>query len=521
MALRLPRWLSRLSIRLLAFNALLVFLPVVGMLVLDTYEQHLLQAQEKTMVQEGRLLAASLGGGNLVDPEEARRILVQLALRHEARLRIIDGAGRPVADSSALGGVRSADPEPSAAVEPGAQTRLLYRLGSAPTRLLRRLVGSRPAPGPGTEFYSGQVYVLGPEVQAALEGRYGATTRVAADSPRTVTLYSAIPIRGPEMVIGAVLVSQSTNRIRQALYDVRLDVFKVFLASLAAAILLTLLVATTIARPLARLRRHAGTILDPRGRLRGGFAPSRRQDEIGDLERALAHLTERLERHLDFVESFASDVSHEFKNPLASIRTASEMALEVDDPVQRRRFLDIILKEVARMERLLSDVREVARIDAQIGAEERGLVALEPLLTSIVDAWRLRQRGSGPAFVLAVSDHELRVLASADRLTQVLENVLDNAAGFSPPGGTVSVSLHRAGGHAVIAVADEGPGIPPEHLGRLFSRFFSYRPGGESGEHTGLGLAIAQAIVEGYGGTLTATNRLPGGAAFAIELPLA
>ncbi len=211
----------------------------------------------------------------------------------------------------------------------------------------------------------------GPEVKAALDGRYGAATRVLPGPPRTVMLYIAIPIRIEGAVDGAAVVSQSTNRIMNALYAVRLDVFRVFLLSLAAAVALTLVVATTIARPIARLRHRAEEILDRRGRLTGGFEPSNRTDEIGDLERALAELTHRLEEHLVQTESFAADVSHEFKNPLASIRTAADMALEVDEEEQRRRFLGMIQRDVARMERLLTEAREVSTIDAHLDDEAR------------------------------------------------------------------------------------------------------------------------------------------------------
>jgi two-component system sensor histidine kinase ChvG len=361
-----------------------------------------------------------------------------------------------------------------------------------------------------------------PEVQSALDGRYGAATRISPAPRRSVTLHIAIPVRVEGAIEGIVLVSQSTGRILQALDAVRLDVFKVFLLSLGAAVVLSLVAATTIARPLARLRERAGDILDRRGRLRGGFAASARRDEIGDLERALAELTRELEQHLRSTEAFAADVSHEFKNPLASIRTATDMALEDVEPGERRRFLGMIQKDVARMERLLSEAREISRIDADLDDEERTAVILDELLSALVEGFRLRTAGSGIRFDLALADACVTVEASADRLTQVFENLIDNAVSFSPPSGGVTIALRTSGDKAEVTVADEGPGIPEEHRDRIFGRFFSYRPDDSSGPgHTGLGLALVRAIVESYGGRIETKPRGGGGTKMVVVLPLA
>lgn len=516
------RALSRLPIRLLAFNILLVFLPAAGVLFLDTYETHLLAAQERTMGQEGRLLAAAIEASSELEATSSREILVHLGQRHLARLRVVDEQGRVLADSARLGPRRQPGEDPSesppAAGPAPPQQRLLYRIASLPFRLLR----GGAVPAPAQEPVERDTGVLaGPEVEAALEGRYGAATRVLGDGDRTVMLNIAIPIRIDGEVAGAVVVSQSTIRIMSTLYAVRLDVFRVFLASLGVAVVLTLVVATTIARPLSRLRRRAGEILDRRGRLTGGFEPSRRSDEIGDLERALAELTRRLEEHLRLTESFAADVSHEFRNPLASIRSAVDMALEVDDPDERRRFLEMVQRDVARMERLLAESREISRIDAHLEEEDRVPLTLEPLLAGLVESFRLRATEGGPSFELVVDGDDLEVWASADRLTQVFENLLANAASYSPPGGVVRVTLSRRDRFAEVVVADEGPGVPPEHRELIFARFFSWRPAGQEAGHTGLGLAIVRAIVEGYGGRVSARDRAPRGAELVVSLPLA
>jgi len=511
--------LSRIWVRLLAFNLLIVFLPVAGVLFLDTYEKHLLAAQESTMVQEGRLLAAALEAAGGPRTETASRVLLQLGQRHEARLRVVDHEGRLLADSARLGPRREPEADRDLTIEDARREGLLYRLGSMPFRLLRQARGgSSEAPA---DPYDGSDRLMGREVREALAGRYGAATRVTRGTQRSVTLYSAIPVRGTSAEVeGAVLVSRSTYRILRTLDDVRIDIFRVFLLSLAAAVLLTAIAATTVVRPLARLRRQAEATVDRRGRLQVGFDPTRRRDEIGDLERALAELTQRLERQMLLMESFAADVAHEFRNPLAGIRTATEMASDTDDTAARTRFLDMAQRDVARLERLLSDAREVSRIDALLEREPREIIDLASLVSAVVDGFRLRLGSTGPRLVLVVAEHDLSVSASADRLTQVLENVLDNAVSFSPAGATVTVSLLATVATATVRIADEGPGFPPEHLERVFTRFFSYRPAqSDATSHSGLGLALVKAIIEGFGGTVAATNRDRGGAQINLMLP--
>jgi two-component system, OmpR family, sensor histidine kinase ChvG len=516
---RLRRLVSGISIRLLAFNLLLVFLPASGVLYLDTFERHLLEAQERAMVQQGRVLAAALSGRGELAAPEAERILLGLRQRLTSRLRVLDGGGRLLADSSLLGPRR----EPAAAApapEPDPRSGWLYRAGAALAALAGLLPGGSEPAGVVEEDYAADRPFSGAEVRAALAGRYGAATRVSPGQ-RSVTLYSAIPVFAGERVVGAVLVSQSTLRLLASLYAVRLDVFRVFLASVAAAVVLSLLVSTTIVRPLGRLRREAAELLDRRGRLRGRFGGSQRRDEIGDLARALEELSRRLAERIRFIESFAADVSHEFKNPLASIRAATEMLGEADDPAERRHFVHLVEGEVARLERLLSGVREVTLIDAQLD-DERAPVELAALLAALVDAFRLRAAGGGVEIALRLPDEPLRALASADRLAEAVENLLANALSFAPAGSAVEVALERRRGEAAVTVRDHGPGIPPEHLERVFDRFFSFRAGEKASrkEHAGLGLAIARAIAEGSGGSLTAANAPDGGAAFELRLPL-
>jgi two-component system sensor histidine kinase ChvG len=521
---------SRISYRLLAFNLLLVFLPLTGFLFLDVYEHRLLRAQERSMVQQGRLLAAALSTAPSVDAASAQALLEALQGRPDARLRVVDLDGNLLADSSrvtsptdaATAETADADPDPPEEPRrPPRETRL-YRIGAWFYQLYARIF-EPPAPAlASAEFYGAAKRLDGPEIQTALRGRYGSATRVSASGQRSVTLYGAVPFRRDGRIAGAVLVSQSTYRILQDLYAERLGLFKIVLASVAVAAILSVLVSTTIVRPLRRLRDEASAILDRRGRLRGAFGASSRPDEIGDLARALRELTRRLEAHLKTLESFAADVSHELRNPLTSIRTAADMAAEVEDPAERRRFREIVQRDIARVERMLAGVRDIASIDARLAREEKASIALDRLLSEIVESFNVREHGR--VHFRLKSNGAATVRGSTDRVSQIFENLLDNAAGFSPAGGEVLVSLSTKDGFALSSVCDQGPGIPPEHLDRVFERFFPYRPaagGGRSDVHSGLGLAIAAAIAEGYGGGITAANREGGGAEFTVRLPMA
>ncbi len=513
---------GRLSARLLAFNLLLVFIPAAGLLYLDTYEKQLLEAQERSMVQQGRVLAAALSEPGALADEEAARVLRRLNQRLESRIRVVDREGKILGDTSRLGPRLEVAGVAAESRETGARNRLLYRVGAIFFSLYHRIVPPPEPPAEAREPAPAGGRLSGREVEAALSGRYGKAVRPSPAGQRSVTLSIAIPIPGEGSAsepAGAVVVTQSTWRILQDLYAIRLGIFKVCLGSLALAVVLSLLVSTTIARPLRELREETAAILDRRGRLQGSFRPSEKKGEIGDLSRALHELTRRLEAYQRFLESFAAEVSHEFRNPLASIRIAAEMASESETEADRRRFLEISEREVQRMERLLSDLREMTRVDARLESEDQGALSLNALLERVCEGYRLR--GSAVVFLFEPPPEIVTVQASGERLAQVFENLLDNAASFSPAGAAVRVRLERVQGAACVRVIDQGPGIPAEHLSRIFERFFTWRPDAPdaASRHTGLGLAIVRTIVEGYGGTVTASNNPEGGATFAVRLP--
>ena len=527
---RSRRYLSRISIRLLAFHLLLVFMPVAGVLFLGAYEKRLESGEARSIGEQARIVAAAVADGGT---ETFEAIVRRRAT--DVRLRLVDAKGNLLADSHQI------VPPPAVARPAGSKRHnTLYRVGAFLVRPIVKFL-QPPQPPLDVDFYETAKQLTGVEVRDALQGREGFDKKITAHGPRSVTLYRAVPVfddghgvaglrssevpRNPATsqprnpaVIGAVVASRNTFPILQDLYAIRLNVMRIFVASLFAAILVSLFFSATILAPLRQLRVDARAILDRRGRIRGHFKGSKRLDEIGELSRALERITRRLEAHVHAMETFTSDLSHEFKNPLASIRTANDMVADVVDPAVRKRFVQMIDQEVARMERLLSGVREISRIDVQLVREERRPVDLRELLTKIVEGFRLRE-GERVQFELDVSG-DPSVEASEDRLLQVFENLLDNAVGFSPDGGTVHVTAAAHEGTVVARVSDEGSGIAEPHRNRIFDRFFTYRPDTVRRAHTGLGLAIVKAIVEGYGGTINAMNA-ERGAVFEIRLPRA
>lgn len=532
----LPRPLSGLGLRLMLFNCLLVFLPLAALMFLDVFETRMLESQEGTMAAQARVLAASLAAGMEGRTADAagfaRSCLTHLNGRTVTRLRVLDERGRPVADTSTLqpavgfaerfatstddrDALYYGQPSPQPAkAERDDFGSLAYKLGSLPFRAWRSL---NPPPTAADDGEDGLSAARNPAVLAALSGRYGSYTRISSGQ-RSVTLYAAVPVLSGGAVKGAVLASQSTWRTLRTIYEIRRSLFQIFLASLALALALSFLLSLTISRPLKRMREMAEGFIDQWGRPVGHFRPVRGSDELAALSRSLVRLGDGLSDHVAFIGSFASDLAHELRNPLASIRAAAEL-LEQGCGGDQERLSGIILAETQRIDRLVALSRDLSRLDLAIGASPRRPVDLGPLLAELVQAWELR----GAAVALdpawrGLPAAQRTVSADADFLRQALDKLVENAVDFSPEPGSVSLSLACPDRRVRVAVADRGPGVPPAMRAEIFRRFHTERR--EQG-HTGLGLSLAQAIAEGFGGRIELLDRPGGGAVFAVDLPRA
>ncbi len=537
--------MKSLSSRLLLFNILLLFLPLASLLYLDTYENQLLSSQENSMVQQGRIFASALKGADIT--QESIRILSNLGLRVDSRIRIVDSTGKLLADSATLDTV-SGDPdqisdtlvsrnnEPvlpdgfiqsdtgvSEKVSDKANTNFLYRIAVRPVNFLKKLFFPPPAAYSTAEYYSGQKILLGPEVQSALEGRYGAATRYSSGGQVSVNLYSAIPIEGsiPGQITGAVLISRSTYSILLNLYRIRLDIIRIFFISLMVSLIISLGLSFSITIPIKKLSREAGRVLDQAGHFGEHFKGLKRKDEIGDLSRNLSALSARLEKRISFIDNFTSDLLHELKNPLAAIRGSAE--LSIASPVKEEKLLLGIQAEEARIERLLQRLRELSRIDNFLEQEKTETIDLRRFIPLFLQGYpkqdyagikiQFNDESKGPALV--------RV--NTDRLIQAINNPLDNALSFSPPEETVSITLGYGTAGEIngwcITIEDSGLGIGNENGDRFFERFYSERSQQEKENHSGLGLSIVSAIINGYGGYCSLINRKENGCCFTMILP--
>jgi two-component system, OmpR family, sensor histidine kinase ChvG len=371
------------------------------------------------------------------------------------------------------------------------------------------------------------------EVGKALAGDIGSAVRSERSRGGLLMLSVAVPVQRYRQVLGAVLLSADSAEIDQAVRGVRFEILKVFLIALGVTVLLSIYLAGTIGRPIRRLAAAAERVR--RGHGRQVLIPdfTSRGDEIGDLSGAFREMTGALWARMDAIEHFAADVAHEIKNPLTSLRSAVETAARVDDPQKQRRLLAVVLEDVQRLDRLITDISDASRLDAELSRVELEPVPIGRMLETLVDVHQETSDERAPRLMLSLPGPvgtpagDLVVPGIESRLVQVFRNLIANALSFSPPGAALHIAALRQSGWVVITIEDEGPGIPDSKLEAIFERFYTERPAGEKfGTHSGLGLSISKQIVEAHRGTIRAENRRdPGGrvigARFTVRLPVA
>jgi len=343
----------------------------------------------------------------------------------------------------------------------------------------------------------------------------------------------SVPIRRVQAIYG--LVTAEIGGIDALVEDARIAILPFFGLAMAAAILSSLLLTAAIAQPIRQLAIAADRVregLAAAGRVRiPDF--TNRKDEIGELSGSLKSMTKAIYARIDAIESFAADVSHELKNPLTSIRSAAETLNIVKTPEQRDKLLEVIKKDVSRMDRLITDISNASRLDAELARESREAVDLTRLIKDIASLYDNISKDGDVRVESSEPMQAVYMLGNPSALGQVIRNLIDNARSFSPPNGVVRVRLDEPTQRASIAritVEDDGPGIPPENLDAIFKRFYTKRPAGSAfGNNSGLGLAISLQIINAHNGRIHAENRLEDpndplsrrlGARFVIELPV-
>jgi two-component system, OmpR family, sensor histidine kinase ChvG len=458
-----------------------------------------------------------------INPERVAPVLRRLVSPTKTRARIYDRDGVLLVDSRNLfgrGDVLRFDLPPPTAEKPSFVERAFIAA--------RRWLGRGDLPlyhelGPG----NGRGYA---EVAQALNGQNASMVRI--NDRGDVIVSVAVPVQRFRAVRGALMLSTQGADIDDMVEAERLAILKVFVVAAGVMVVLSILLAGTIAEPVRRLADAAESV---RRRIRGRVEIpdfTRRRDEIGHLSGTLRDMTSALYSRIEAIESFAADVAHELKNPLTSLRSAVETLPLAKTDESRGRLLAIIQHDVKRLDRLISDISDASRLDAELQRQEAAPVDLAKLLNTVVAVANEVKRDDGVCVTLRFEGGGARAFKAPghdSRLGQVVDNLIENARSFSPHGGTVRVTCRRLKNNIEIFVDDDGPGVRPDALEKVFERFYTDRPQQGFGQNSGLGLSISKQIVDAHGGAIWVENRAgaPGpdgaatvaGARFIVRLP--
>jgi two-component system sensor histidine kinase ChvG len=543
---------SSLTRRIIFLNLAGLFALVLGILYLSQFRAGLIDARRESLLVQGEIIAAAIAASSTnadtdntqidlerlldlqagetykpqdeaqldfpIDPERVAPVLRRLVSPTNTRARIYDRDGELLLDSRTIYDVIRFDLPPPDEERPNYfQRRFLA---------LRRWIAKGDLPSYRELTGNGKGY---DEVGQALNDLKASMVRINERAEVIVSV--AVPVKRSRAVRGALMLQTQGADIDEIVTEERLAIFKVFLIAAVVMVVLSFVLAGTIGGPMRRLAESA-QVVRRRVRSRGEIADyTFRRDEIGHLSGSLRSMTSALYRRIEAIESFAADVAHELKNPLTSLRSAVETLPLAKAETSRARLLEVIQHDVKRLDRLISDISDASRLDAEMQRQDSEPVDLRKLIATVVSVANDVPRDDGTNVTVAFegSSH-FSVLGHDSRLGQVINNLIDNARSFSPPGGTVRVTCRRHRGDIDVVVEDDGPGIYPEAMEKIFDRFYTYRPHQDFGQNSGLGLSISKQIVEAHDGQLWAENRTanqgsePGkvlGARFTIRLPAA
>ena len=541
------RFSSSLTRRIVVLNLGGLVVLMIGFLLLNQFRADIIAARVQSLSTQADIIAAAIAASATVDtdaitvdpdkllqlapgqtaappgdedaiqfsinPERVGPVLHRLVTPTHTRARIYDSDGRLLLDSRSLSAhgavVRSDLPDNSE------RRGLMSRI----TGVVRNFFAAPSQPHARDPWLVDGKSV--PEVAGALKGQTQSAARINDEGETIVSV--AVPIQYMMATRGALQLSTQGGDIDHVIASERWAILRFFAVLAAVMLVLSLSLANTIAEPVRRLA-------DAAERVRRGIRSRQqipdftsRSDEIGHLSRALREMTQALYNRLDAIESFAADVAHELKNPLTSLRSALETLPRVKAGHSRDKLIAVMQHDVRRLDRLISDISDASRLDAELARGEAGPVDVAALLRAVVSMSQDSPRSNGAGIELFIPSRRSRraeadyfVLGHDSRLAQVVTNLIDNACSFSEPGGSVRVALARSasatGGEApeekvIITVDDDGPGIPPHALERIFERFYTDRPSQGFGQNSGLGLSISRQIVEVHGGRIWAANR--------------
>ena len=509
--------------------------PVVllaGFFFQGRYEQDLITSEVQALKTQGEIFAEALAEGAYVTRANgttelqsaiASTMLRRLVMPTKNRTRLFDHNGLLVADSRTLVGPQGASVTISRMPPPNSADFI-----SATFKRENQMISDwlRGGSLPLYREKANQKASDYKEVARALEGEPASALRI--DDFDSLLIGVAVPVQRFKKVIGSVFIVRDGKKIEEAVQGFRVDILTIFAAALCVTVLLSFYLGSTIVRPLRRLATAADKVRIAPDQVRSIPEFHGRNDEIGDLAADLNAMTYALSQRLDAIESFAADVAHELKNPLTSLRSAVETAGRVDDPNQQQLLMGIIQEDVQRLDRLISDISDASRLDAELSREENKSIDLSQLLGALVDAHRISGgHGKNRITFDQTTENPLIVLGNEGRIIQVFQNLITNSFSFSPQGGQVVVRIGLERDWVIATVEDEGPGIPPASLEKIFRRFYSERPKTEQfGIHSGLGLSISRQIITAHQGTIEAENLSSTegkvrGARFIVRLPVA
>jgi len=515
---------SALTWRILGFNALALLILIGGVILVQLSGRGLVEERLNSIQEQAKIVAGTIAqyatdsDTHSLKVDEAEPLLSQLIAPTRLRGRLYLPSGRLALDTRNLLARNVVQTQELPALDRVSQIKEGFK------RLYDGVMGVRPFARLQPYYEAGDDGRVYQEVDTALSGTTDSAERV--DDRNRLVLSVAVPVQRFTAIYGVLLLSTEGGDIDDILRQERATLIEVFAVAFLVMLFSSLYLSGTIAEPVKRLAAAADRVRSGLGRREEIPNFPERTDEIGDLADSLKSMTAALYDRIDAIESFAADVAHELKNPLTSLASAVEMFSRAKDDDSRARLLEIVRGDVKRIDRLITDISDASRLDAELSREAKEPVALCKLLATIIEIYRMTDNRHGIEFVL---HDELppgaTVRGRDERLGQVFRNLIDNAVSFSPEQGKVTVTASRHDIVARVTVEDEGPGIPPGNLESIFERFYTERPGESFGRNSGLGLSIARQIIEGAGGRIYAENRSSdnqqgGGARLIVELPL-